>query len=91
VARPSVLQAFYSIHSERATCWQLNCSLVVRKIAEPTVHNLNRGRATFSNNCERLLGPGTTGTLLCRTAQRARREVLRASKHYGVDGTLIER
>lgn len=100
VGRPSVppehllkamlLQAFYSIRSERQFCERLQYDLLFKwflglNIADPVFDH-----STFSKNRDRLLEHDVAGAFFEAIRSEARRRHLLSSEHFTVDGTLLE-
>ncbi|MBF6607077.1 MAG: IS5 family transposase [Chloroflexi bacterium] len=85
-----LLQAFYTIRSERQLCERLQYDLLFKwflglNIADPVFDH-----STFSKNRERLLEHDVAGRFFEAIRSEARRRHLLSSEHFTVDGTLLE-
>jgi len=88
--RALLLQALYSIRSERALMQHLDLHLGFRWFVglgmnEPVWHP-----STFSQNRERLLGGDVAREFLTAVVEQARRQQWLSDEQFTVDGTLIE-
>jgi transposase len=88
--RAMLLQAFYSIRSERQLTERIEFDLLFRWFVglsadEPVWHH-----STFSKNRDRLLEGEIAAHFLAAILSRPRVRHLLSSEHFSVDGTLIE-
>jgi transposase len=88
--RALLLQAFYSVRSERLLMEQLDYNLLYRwfvglGIDDPVWHP-----TAFTTNRERLLEGEVAGRFLVAVLDRAEVRRLLSDEHFSVDGTLIE-
>ena len=88
--RALLLQALYSIRSERQLMEQLDYNLLFRwfvglQIDDPVWHP-----TTFTKNRDRLVGANVAQRLLQRFAALPEVDALTSDEHFSVDGTLIE-
>src|SRR3974377_1669182 len=88
--RALLLQAFYSVRSERQLMEQLDYNLLFRWFVGLSVDDAVWDHSTFSKNRERLIQSGVARKILKRLLKRAGRERLLSKEHFSVDGTLIE-
>lgn len=88
--RAMLLQAFYSIRSERQLMERMEYDLLFRWFVGLGVDDAVWDHSTFSKNRDRLLaGDIAAGFLLAILAQPRGHRLL-SSEHFSVDGTLIE-
>ena len=85
-----LLQAFYSIRSERQFCERLRYDLLFKwflglNIAEPVFDH-----STFSKNRERMMAGEVSQRFLEAVLKQAGEHHLLSEEHFTVDGTLIE-
>jgi len=99
VGRPSIppemllralLQAFYSIRSERQLMERLEYDLLFRWFVGLGVDDQVWDHSTFSTNRDRLLDGDIAAKLLAAVLAQPRVKQLLSSEHFSVDGTLIE-
>jgi transposase len=100
VGRPSVppenlirallLQAFFSIRSERQLMEQLDYNLLFRWFIGLAVDAPVWDATTFSKNRDRLLDADITRKLLAAVLSQPRVAALMSDEHFSVDGTLIQ-
>jgi transposase len=88
--RALLLQALYSVRSERQLMEQLDYNLLFRWFVGMNVDEPVWDASTFSKNRERLLERDIAQKLLQRVVEQARSKDLLSSEHFTVDGTLIE-
>jgi transposase len=88
--RASLLQAFYSIRSERQLMEQLDYNLLFRWFVGLGIDDAVWDHSTFSKNRDRLLDADVAVKFMA--AVLAHREVkpLLSNDHFSVDGTLVE-
>lgn len=100
VGRPSIppehllkamlLQAFYSIRSERQLCERLQYDLLFKWFVGLNILDPVFDHSTFSKNRDRLLEHDVAGRFFEAVRSEARRRHLLSSEHFTVDGTLLE-
>jgi IS5 family transposase len=85
-----LLQAFYSIRSERQLMERLEYDLLFRWFVGIGVDDVAWDHSTFSKNRDRLLDGDIAMKFLNAVLARPRVRKLLSSDHFSVDGTLIE-
>ena len=88
--RAMLLQAFYSIRSERQLMERLEFDLLFRWFVGLCVDDAAWDHSTFSKNRERLLEGDIAAKLLTAVIAQPRVKRLLSTDHFSVDGTLIE-
>ncbi len=88
--RAILLQAFYSIRSERQLMDRLEFDLLFRWFVGIGVDDAAWDHSTFSKNRERLLEGDIAAKLLRAVLAQPRVKRLLSTDHFSVDGTLIE-
>jgi transposase len=88
--RAMLLQAFYSIRSERQLMERLEFDLLFRWFVGIGVDDAVWDHSTFSKNRDRLLEGDIAAKLLGAVLAQPRVKRLLSSDHFSVDGTLIE-
>src|SRR5271163_1133294 len=88
--RAMLLQAFYSIRSERQLMERLEFNLLFRWFVGLGVDDAVWDHSTFSKNRERLLEGDIAAKLLGAVLAQPRVKRLLSTDHFSVDGTLIE-
>jgi transposase len=88
--RAMLLQAFYSIRSERQLMERLEFDLLFRWFVGVGVDDAAWDHSTFSKNRERLLEGDIAAKLLSAVLAQPRVKRLLSTDHFSVDGTLIE-
>src|SRR5918995_2923232 len=88
--RAMLLQAFYSIRSERQLMERLEYDLLFRWFVGLGVDDAAWDHSTFSKNRDRLLEGDIAAKLLSAVLAQPRVKRLLSSEHFSVDGTLIE-
>ena len=96
--RASLLQAFYSVRSERQLMEQIDYNLLFRWFVGLGIDDPVWDHSTFSKNRDRLLVPPEAGKDGADVAAKFLEAVLRHAKvkrflsddHFSVDGTLVE-
>jgi transposase len=88
--RAMLLQAFYSIRSERQLMERLEYDLLFRWFVGLGVDDPAWDHSTFSKNRDRLLEGDIAAKLLAAVLAEPRVKRLLSSEHFSVDGTLIE-
>src|SRR5271169_911407 len=88
--RAMLLQAFYSIRSERQLMERLEFDLLFRWFVGIGVDDVAWDHSTFSKNRDRLLEGDVAAKLLNAVLAQPRVKRLLSTDHFSVDGTLIE-
>ncbi|TSD83699.1 IS5 family transposase [Mycobacterium sp. KBS0706] len=88
--RALLLQAFYSIRSERLLMERLEYDLLFRWFVGIGVDDAAWDHSVFSKNRDRLLAGDIAAKFLAAVLAHARVKRLLSSDHFSVDGTLIE-
>jgi transposase len=88
--RAMLLQAFYSIRSERQLMERLEFDLLFRWFVGLGVDEPVWDHSSFSKNRERLLDGDIAAKFLAAVLAQPRVKRLLSSEHFSVDGTLIE-
>src|SRR5436190_22966494 len=88
--RAMLLQAFYSVRSERQLMERLEFDLLFRWFVGLGVDDAVWDHSTFSKNRDRLLEGEIAAKFLAAVLAQPRVKRLLSSDHFSVDGTLIE-
>jgi transposase len=88
--RAMLLQAFYSIRSERLLMERLEYDLLFRWFVGIGVDVAAWDHSVFSKNRDRLLEGDIAAKFLAAVLAQAKVKKLLSSDHFSVDGTLIE-
>ena len=88
--RALLLQAFYTIRSERRLMEQLDYNLLFRWFVGPSMDDPVWNPTTFTKNRERLLNGEVAWRFFQAVVAQARSRGLLSEDHFTVDGTLIE-
>ena len=88
--RALLLQAFYSIRSERQLMEQLNYNLLFRWFVGLSVDDPVWVPTVFSKNRDRLLQGDIAAAFMDAVLNLARVKALLSDEHFSVDGTLIQ-
>ena len=88
--RAMLLQAFYSIRSERQLMERLQFDLLFRWFVGLGVDDPTWYHSTFSKNRDRLLEGDIAAKFLAAVLAQPRVKRLLSNEHFSVDGTLIE-
>jgi len=88
--RAMLLQAFYSVRSERQLMERIEFDLLFRWFVGLGVDDPVWDHSSFSKNRDRLLAGDIAGKFLAAVLSRPRVRRLLSSEHFSVDGTLIE-
>ena len=88
--RAMLLQAFYSIRSERLLMERLEYDLLFRWFVGIGVDDAVWDHSVFSKNRERLLEGDIAAKFLGAVLARPKAKKLLSTDHFSVDGTLIE-
>lgn len=88
--RAMLLQAFYSIRSERQLMERLEFDLLFRWFVGLGIDDPAWDHSTFSKNRDRLLDGDIAAKFLAAVLSQPRVKRLLSNEHFSVDGTLIE-
>jgi len=88
--RALLLQAFYTVRSERQLMEQLNYNLLFRWFVGLDMDSPVWEASVFSKNRDRLLSGEVAQKFLAAVLSQPRVRTLLSSEHFSVDGTLIE-
>jgi transposase len=88
--RAMLLQAFYSIRSERLLMERLEYDLLFRWFVGIGVDDAAWDHSVFSKNRDRLLAGNIAAKFLAAVLAQPRVKKLLSTDHFSVDGTLIE-
>src|SRR5438270_1415297 len=88
--RAMLLQAFYSIRSERQLMERLEFDLLFRWFVGMGVDDPVWDHSTFSKNRDRLLDGEIAAKFLTAVLAQPRVKRLLSTEHFSVDGTLVE-
>jgi transposase len=88
--RAMLLQAFYSIRSERQLMERLEFDLLFRWFVGLGIDDAVWDHSTFSKNRDRLLAGDVAAQFLSTVLAGRRVKRLLSSEHFSVDGTLIQ-
>ena len=88
--RAMLLQAFYSIRSERQLMERLELDLLFRWFVGLSADEPAWDHSTFSKNRDRLLDGEIAAKFLAAVLTRPQVKRLLSSQHFSADGTLIE-
>ena len=88
--RAQLLQALYSIRSERQLVEQINYNLLYRWFVGLTIDDVVWNHSSFTTNRDRLLKHEVIGELFEEVVRMARKRNLLSDEHFSVDGTLIQ-
>ncbi|MHB8068656.1 MAG: IS5 family transposase [Desulfobaccales bacterium] len=88
--RALLLQALYTIRSERLLMEQLDYNLLFRWFVGLSMDDKVWNHSVFSKNRERFLGSDLAAAFFARILKQAAQAGLLSDEHFTVDGTLIE-
>jgi transposase len=88
--RASLLQAFYSLRSERQLMEQIGYNLLFRWFVGLGIDDPVWDHSTFSKNRDRLLDADVAAKFLEAVLRHAKVKRFLSDDHFSVDGTLIE-
>ncbi len=88
--RASLLQAFYSVRSERQLVEQIDDNLLFRWFVGLGIDDPVWDHSTFSKNRDRLLEAEVAAKFLEAVLRHPRVKRFLSDEHFSVDGTLIE-
>lgn len=90
LVRALLLQAFYSIRSERQLVERIEYDLLFRWFVGLGIDDVVWNATTFTKNRDRLLDGDVAAKFLSAVLSQSRVKRLLSSEHFSVDGTLIE-
>jgi transposase len=100
IGRPSIapekllkgllLQAFYTIKSNRLLVEQINYNVLFRWFLGLSLDEKVWDHSSFSTNQQRLIQTDVARKFLAKIADQAREKKLLSDEHFSVDGTMIE-
>jgi transposase len=88
--RASLLQAFYTVRSERQLMEQINYKLLFRWFVGLGIDDAVWDHSTFSKNRDRLLGADVAAKFLGAVLRHPKVMRFLSDEHFSVDGTLLE-
>ena len=88
--RALLLQAFYSVRSERQLMEQIGYNLLFRWFVGLAMDAPVWDATTFSKNRDRLLDGDVAQRLLAAVVAQPRVSALMSNEHFSIDGTLIQ-
>src|ERR1700758_4743673 len=88
--RALLLQALYSVRSERMLMEQLNYNLLFRWFVGLNMDDAIWDATVFSKNRQRLLDGDIADAFFAAVLKQARQRALLSDEHFTVDGTLLE-
>jgi transposase len=88
--RASLLQAFYTVRSERQLMEQINYNLLFRWFVGLGIDDAVWDHSTFSKNRDRLLGADVAAKFLAAVLRHPKVMRFLSDEHFSVDGTLVE-
>src|SRR6478735_530102 len=88
--RATLLQAFYSIRSERQLMERLEFDLLFRWFVGLGIDDPAWDHSTFSKNRDRLLEGAVAAKFMSAVLSQPRVKRLLSADHFSVDGTLIQ-
>ncbi len=88
--RASLLQAFYSVRSERQLMEQIDYNLLFRWFVGLGIDDAVWDHSTFSKNRDRLLDADVAAKFLEAVLRHPKVKRFLSDDHFSVDGTLVE-
>jgi transposase len=88
--RASLLQAFYSVRSERQLMEQIDYNLLFRWFVGLGIDDVVWDHSTFSKNRDRLLDADVAAKFLEAVLRHKKVRRFLSDDHFSVDGTLVE-
>jgi transposase len=88
--RASLLQAFYSVRSERQLMEQIDYNLLFRWFVGLGIDDAVWDHSTFSKNRDRLLDADVAAKVLAAVLRHPKVAPLLSDEHFSVDGTLVD-
>ena len=89
--RALLLQAFYTIRSERQLLERIECDLLFRRFVGLGVDDPVRDATSFTKNRDRLLAGELASRFLAAVLAQPQVKVLLSGEHFSVDGTRRRR
>ena len=90
ILRALLLQALFTIRSERLLCEMIDYNLLFRWFLGMSADEPVFDHSVFAKNRDRLIDHDVARELLGATVERARAAGLLSDEHFSVDGTLLE-
>ena len=90
ILRALLLQALFTIRSERLLCEMIDYNLLFRWFLGMSADEPVFDHSVFAKNRDRLIDHDVARELLGATIERARTAGLLSDEHFSVDGTLLE-
>jgi len=88
--KASLLQAFYSVRSERQLVEQIGYNILFRSFLDMALDEKPWDATVFTNNRDRQLKAEISAQFFAVVLAHARKKGLLSSDHFTVDGTLLE-
>lgn len=88
--KATLLQALFSIRSERQLCEQIHYNILYRWFLDLTLEDAVWDHSTFTKNRERFATHGLMARFFQGSVVAAIKEEAASREHFSVDGTLIE-
>lgn len=88
--KAKLLQALYTVRSDRQLCERLQTDLLFRWFIDLDMDQAVFDPSSFSQNQQRLLGHQVAEKFFAQVVQMAHRQGWVSDDHFSVDGTLIE-
>lgn len=88
--KAKVLQALYTVRSDRQLCARMQTDLLFRWFVDLPLDEAVFDASTFSKNQQRLLAHEVADLFFSEVVELARRHGWVSDDHFSVDGTLIE-
>src|SRR6266550_4601562 len=88
--RATLLQAFFTVRSERQLMEQINYNLLFRWFVGLGVDDAVWDHSTFSKNRDRLLDADVAAKFLAAVLRHPQVRGFLSDEHFSVDGTLVE-
>ena len=85
-----ILQALYSIRSNRMLTEQIGYSILFRWFLGMALDEPVWDHSSFTQNQQRLIGSEAASRFFQRVLEQARKKKLLSAEHFTVDGTLLE-
>ena len=85
-----ILQALYSIRSNRMLTEQIGYNILYRWFLGMALDEPMWDHSSFTQNQQRLIGSEVSARFFERILDQARRKKLLSAEHFTVDGTLLE-
>src|SRR5215204_7523120 len=88
--KASLLQAFFTVRSERQLMEQINYNILFRWFVGLSMDDAVWDASSFSKNRERLLGADVAAKFLAAVLRYPKVTRFLSDEHFSVDGTLVE-